>query len=304
MNAKWFKQNRMLVGFVAAFIILFGGVIWQGYRALEKQKKADNFLKDQVSEIDRLGAATPSPSHENIAIVKQDREQLDRLYNDLLAASSRSQPPTQEILRRPVGFLQLMAAQFAHLRQGAETAGVKLPEGFAFGFSRYAGTSPTLPARNLSEEDTRKVLVQLVKQLWAIEKVTELLIASQVSELAQIRRAEVEPGSTGQDALDIQTSNDLKGLYETVPLEFQFMCTTDALRTFLNKLSQSDWFFVVRRLEITGEVSGAATTGGTRGRTSVEEQTVAQRSTRLRVTIHIDQIEFPQKTAVNPSPEK
>ncbi len=100
----------------------------------------------------------------------------------------------------------------------------KIVDGFAFGFSRYAGTPPTIPARNLSDEDTKRVVTLLVKQLSAIEKISSLLIESHVDDITQIRRSEVESGG-GPDALDVPIANDPRALYETLPFEFQFHCT-------------------------------------------------------------------------------
>jgi hypothetical protein len=155
-----------------------------------------------------------------------------------------------------------------------------------------------LPARGLSDEETKKVLTQLMKQLRAIEKLSELLIESRVDEVIQIRRAEVEPGSPSQDALEVPITTDPKGLYDTLPFEFQFACTTQALRNFLNNLSKSEWFFAVRRVQITGEVP-PATTGAPSGASSSDA--AAARRTRLGVTIRIDLIEFPQQPAAKPS---
>jgi len=229
--------------------------------------------------------------------MKQDREQIDNLYSNLLAAVSQSQVRTQEVMR-PVGFLQLMASKFSHLRSSADTTGVKLPEGFAFGFSRYAGVPPTLPARNLSDDETKQVLEQLTKQLSAIEKLSELLIESHVDELSQIQRTEVEPGAPGTDTLNVPIATDAKGLYESLPFEFRFVCTTTALRTFLNKLSQSEWFFAVRYIQVTGETPSSTTSdqpASGPGPTAAAGASAGTRRGLLHVTARVDLVEFPTK---------
>jgi hypothetical protein len=193
----------------------------------------------------------------------------------------------------------------AKLRQAAEAAKVKIVEGFAFGFSRYAGTPPAIPARNLSEEDTKRVVTLLVKQLRAIEKISSLLIESHVDDITQIRRSEVESGG-GSDALDVPIVNDPRALYETLPFEFQFRCTPEALRDFLNSLTKSDWFFAVRRVQVVGEPppppekSGAASPGGA----PVPPVVSAPTRTHLAVTVRIDLIEFPGKPGGKAETEK
>jgi len=300
MNTKWLKQNAVMLSLLTVFVLVLGGLIWLQQQAAAKRSEIDSALEDQQSELGHLQATKPSPSRENIAILKQDREQLDRLYSNLLAAVSQNQIQTQEVLR-PVGFLQLMALTFAHLRQSADTAGVKLPEGFAFGFSRYAGTPPTLPARNLSDADTKHVLGQLTKQLRAVEKLSDLLIESHVDEIDQIQRAEAEPGSPGMDALNVPTSAQSKGLYETLPFEFRFACTTPALRTFLNKLSQSEWFFAVRYVQVAGEPpSTTASESPTPGGAPSSGATAGQARPPLHVIARIDLVEFPSKPTAKP----
>ena len=301
MNTKWLKQNAVMLGFLAAFVVVFGGLIWLQQQAAGKRNAIDAALEDRKSELGHLRATKPSPSRENIQILKQDREQLDHLYSNLVAAVGQSQIQTQEV-PGPVGFLQLMASKFAHLRQSAEAAGVKLPEGFAFGFSLYAGPPPTLPARNLSDEDAKPVLGQLTKQLRAIEKLSELLIESRVDEITQIQRAGIEHETPSADSLNIPIATDPKAQYVTLPFVFRFACTTPALRTFLNKLSQSEWLFAVRYVQVTGETPSATPSDlGATGGASTAGSTAGPRRAPLQVTARIDLVEFPPKPAEKPS---
>jgi hypothetical protein len=292
MNTKWLKNNALLLGFVTVFLVVVGALVWLQQGAAAKVQEIDNSLAEQVSQLSHLHELKPPPTRENIDVFKQNRQELEHLYSDLLSVVSRSQIQTQAFVR-PVGFLQLMASRFARLRQNAEKAKVKLPDGFAFGFSRYAGPPPTLPARGLSEAETTNVLTQLTKQMAAIEKLSDLLIQSRPDEISQIRRAEVEPGSPSQDAMDITVSN--KGLYDVLPFEFRFVGTTDALRAFLNNLSQSEWFFAVRSVQVAGE-QPAAPTGANE---AVIAAAAAKRSV-LTVTIRVDLIEFPQQSVSKP----
>jgi hypothetical protein len=297
MNLSWLKKHAMVVAFVAAFLIVLGVVVWLQQQASGKKAEIDTGLQEQTSQLNHLLQTKPAPTRENIEILKQDRAQVDHLYQELLAnvAHSRIQAPPD---LRPVAFLQRMASQLAKLRQAAEAANVKIVDGFAFGFSRYAGTPPTIPARNLSEEDTKRVVTLLVKQLLAIEKISTLLIESRVDDLAVIRRSEVE-SSNGPDALEVPIVNDPRALYQTLPFEFQFHCTPEALRDFLNSLTKSDWFFAVRKVQVIGEPPppsekpGAAPHGGA----PVPAVISPPKRTRLAVTVRVDLIEFPSKPA-------
>jgi hypothetical protein len=99
--------------------------------------------------------------------------------------------------------------------------------------------------------------------------------------------------------MEIPASNNPKGLYEMLPFEFRFLGTTDALRKFLNSLSQSDWFFAVRSVQVAGEqpagMAGGGETAGSADTTGAAKRTV------LNVIVRVDLIEFPQQPVAKPS---
>ena len=296
MNVKWLKQHALVVAFVAAFVIVLGVVIWLQQQASGKKAEIDAALEEQMSQLSHLLQTKPAPTAPNIDILKQDRVQVDHLYQELLASVAHNRIHAPPDLR-PVAFLQMMASQLAKSRQAADAAGVKIVDGFAFGFSRYAGTPPTIPARNLSEEETKRVVTLLVKQLRAIEKITSLLIESHADDITQIRRSEVE-SSGGTDTLDVPIVSDPKALYQTLPFEFQFHCTPEALRDFLNSLTKSDWFFAVRKVQVAGEPPPAEKSVATPpGGAPVPAVVSAPKRTHLAVTVRVDLIEFPGKQA-------
>jgi hypothetical protein len=298
MNLKWLKQNAVLVGFIAAFVIVLAGVIWLQQAASTKRADVEGAIDEQSSQLQHLLQMELGPSHENINIVKRDREQVDRLYSNLFGAVSHHIDTAADL--RPVSFLQLMASSFARLQQAAAAAGIKLPEGFAFGFGRYAGPPPTLPARGLPEEDTKRVLSLLVKQLTAIDQISSLLITNRVDEINQIRRSEVEPG-TASETIDQPISTDPKMLYQILPFEFQFTCTSEALRAFLNSLTKSEWFLVVRRVQVTGEAPSSEKASTSRtgpGAAASQPIATAPKRERLAVTMRIDLIDFSSRPPV------
>lgn len=302
MNLNWLKQNPMIVAFVAGFLVLLGAVIWLQQMASSKRAEVDAALDEQSSQLQHLLQQKPAPSLQNIDILKKDRQQVARLYSNLLTSVSHSEIDIPPDLR-PVNFLQLMASTFSRLHQAADALpGVKLQDGFAFGFGRYAGPPPTLPARNLPDEEAKRILTLLVKQLRAIDRISTLLIESHVDEINLIRRSEVE-SSSSTETFDVPITSDPKGLYEILPFEFQFTSTSEALRAFLNALTKSDWFFAVRRVQITGEapaVERVSTATGGRGAAAAPPTPTVAKRTRLTVTVRLDLIEFTK----NPPPAK
>jgi len=302
MNLKWLKQHVLIVGSAAAFLIVLGGVVWLQQSASSKRSEVDGALDEQKSQLDHLMKQKPGPSRENIELLKKERESLGKLYDQLVTTVGRSRIPVQTDLQA-LNFLQQMASEVSRLRQAAETNNVKLAEGFAFGFGRYGGSSPQLPARGLPEEESKRVLTLLVKQLRAVEQISLLLISSRVDEINQIRRSEVEPGvGLSPEVIDVPVANDPKALYQVLAFEFQFVSSGEALRAFLNSLTKSDWFFAVRSMKIVGEAPSTerATSGGPATPTAPS----APKPSRLAVTMRIDLIEFPENQPAKPEPAK
>lgn len=299
MNLKWLKQNAVIIGFVAAFVVVLGVLIWLQQSAASKRAEVEAAVEEQQSQFDHLLQQKPAPSPQNIEIVKQDREQVDHLYTRLLEKVGHTVETPTDL--RPVGFLQLMASSFSRLHQAADSAHVKLPDGFAFGFGRYAGPPPTLPAKNLSPEDTKRVLSLLARQLDAIDQISMLLISNNVAEIDQIRRAEVEPGGGGAsmgESLEAAIRTDPNALYQVLPFDFQFKCTEKELSGFLNSLTTANAFLAVRRLQVTGEAptTDHPTMGFGTAAAAAAAAAATPVSTKpqlLSVTARIDLIEFP-----------
>lgn len=301
MNLKWLKQNALMVGFVAAFVVVLGVLIWLQQAAASQRSEVDAALQEQQSKLGQLLLQKPAPSRESIEVIKQDREQVDQLYKQLLGAVGQNIEVPPDL--RPVSFLQLMASSFSRLHQAADAAGIKFQDGFAFGFGRYAGASSTLPAKNLSPDDTKRVLTLLVKQLAAIDQISMLLISNHVAEIDLIRRAEVEPGGGGGQAagesLDAAVKAAPNALYHVLPFEFQFKCSEEALSGFLNSLTKANLFFAVRRLQVTGEPPTAENTATGMGASTTTAAAapiaMVPKVSLLSITIRIDLIEFPTR---------
>lgn len=289
MNPAWFKKNLVLVIVVAVFVILMGAVVWLQQKSASVKGAVEEQLAIQEGELERLRGTKPAPSSENLKVLRSDREQLEAMYGNLVESVSHGTLQAPDL--RPVEFSQMLAQKLGRLRQSARAASVKIPEDFSFGFSRYLST---LPARSLPEADAQRALKQLTRELLTVEKLSDLLFANRIDEIRAIRRAEVEPGGTGTDALTLTINDDPEALFQSLPFEFEFVCTTETLRSLLNSLSKSDWFFAVRTLSLTTEAIAETTAGTT---ASGEAVASAPARNRLVVKMRIDLIEFPKGKA-------
>ncbi len=304
MNLRWLRQNLLMIVAGLVFVGLLAIVIWFEHQAFAKKEEIAATLEDQQQQLTRLRDQTPTPSTNNIEAIKQEREQLQQLYQQLQSGAVRK-PVEVPDLQSDIDFSQLMRKKVTGLRAEASGNGVKTVDNFAYGFSRY---DTDFPCRQTATkpEDCKTLLALLAKQLLVVEKLGGLLIDSHVEEIIRIRRTEVEAGGVSQDELAVPIGNDPKALYQTYPFELEFSCDTKGLRAFLNSLTQSDWFFAVRSLKVDSTASTTTTSTPTpaAARGAEAETPVGAGRTidrrLLHATIRVDLIEL----ATAPAPPK
>lgn len=295
MNLNSLKQHWLTVAAIAVFVVLLGLILYFQQKARADIRAAEAELEARQGELEDLRRKDPFPSRENLEAIKRDHEQLRALHDVLLASLTKATVPAADL--PPIAFSQQLAQRLSRLRQQALQARVIVPEGFAFGFSRYVAA---LPCSRLPEKECQAVMRQLSKQLAAIEWLAQLLINAPVDEIRAVRRLEVEPGSTSTDALTPDPPPEGERLYDALPFELEFGCEEAVLRKLLNDLARAEWFFVVRRLT----TSAGAEAGTQSGRQSGEATTLQTSTgrTRLTVTMRLDLIEVRPASATGREP--
>lgn len=289
MNPKWLKQNAVMLAAGAIWLVAMALIVWLHFRTSGHTDEITQQLDEQQGRLQSILNTKPFPSQENVEIIRRSREQLEEQYNRLHQAvciGSLQIEPTE----RALDFSSQLARRKRLMRQRSTQANVKLPENFSFGFSRYDSGPPTT--------EDKAVLALLAKQLAVVEKLVDTLLQSRIDEIHYIKRAEVDPGGTNNDALSVPVENDPKAQYHILPFEMEFAGTAQSLREFLNRLAVLDCFFTVRTLRVTTE-----------GVTSEVDETGAPRrvtgpaSDRARVvaTCRIDLVEFPTEPAAAPA---
>jgi hypothetical protein len=281
---NWIKRNPIVLAFVVAFAIALGILGWISHKAGAHRALVEADLQAQRAALDNILRSQPSPSGENLRVLKKDREQLEGHFRELMQHAARQHIAWPEGLT-PIEFSRRVDQAAGRIRQGADQRKVRLPDNFRLGFARY---EKALPCQQLTGDDCKRVLSLMAKQLYAAEKLCGLLISSGVDEIRGIRRVDVEPaGSAGPDVLGAAISTDPKLQSVHFPFECQFTCGTDNLRTLLNEISKQEAFFAVRGLRIDEESGGPATSRDAK-------KPVAADKRRLLVTARIDFVEFPE----------
>ena len=296
---KWVKHNPIVIVCICVFVVLSTAGGWFVQNAMRKLGGVEDSLREKHDQLEQMRGSKPYPSEENVALLQKDRQRITEQYEALCAAVGKSEVSLPDKLD-PFFFQQSLYQKWGQLQQSAMNAGVKLPDKFTFGFSRYLDSAPCTDAKG---DDCTRRLRLLMKQLLAVEKITDLLISNNVEDIRSVRCAEVEP-KPGLDTLGPVADREPSSLYETLPFEFQFGCSTTSLREVLNGLSHSDSLFVIRSLtastemaEISAPTSSAANplfvSSSERSLAAASSQATTGRR-RLVVTIRLDLAEFPQ----------
>jgi hypothetical protein len=290
MNARWVKRNLVVIIFVAVFVALLGVIIWLEQKATARKTEIEADLSSQQEEFKRLRSLDPYPSPDNIQLLKRDHAELQKLYGSLQEAVMQDPLKVTDV-QSEIDFVDRLRKTQTELRALANSHKVEIREDFAFGFSRY---NDTFPCRNpgFRADECRRVLASLTKQLAVVEKLMKLAISNNVDGITAIRRTEVEPGvmpGSGSDTFTGPIAEDQKARYHRLPFDLQFVCTERALQSFLNSLSQSDWFFTVETVKIGTDVPMLRARGPD---TSPTGTTATPLHKQLLVTMRIDLVEF------------
>ena len=249
---KWVKHNLILVVSACIFVVFLAAGGFLVKNAIGKLKGVEDKLADKRKTLEQMRANKPYPSKENVDLLQKDLQRFTKQYEALRDAAGKGDfraPDKLDPTTFPIMFQRLLYQKWDRLQQSAASANVKLPERFTFGFGRYLSAAPCTDAKG--DECARRARL-LMKELLAVEKVTDVLISSGVDDIRVVRRAEVEP-NPGPDTLGALAGQNPASLYETLPLEFQFDCTLTGLREVLNGLLHSEYLFIIRSLTVSTE---------------------------------------------------
>ncbi len=308
MNLRWFQNHLISLIGGTVFIVLLAGMIWFLHDAYTQQAAVLDELTAQNTALEGLRGERTFPSKENIQLLKKDRENLQQLYDDMRESASHPLLHGPELIR-DVDFRKFQEATVNRLAKAAAAQGIHAPE--MFGFSRYDANFPCRNPR-AADDECRRLLALLSKQLVTVEKLVNLMITNKVEEILAIHRTEVEPGESSADALNVPINNTSNSLYQTYPFELQFVCDTPVLRDLLNGLMQTDALFVIRALKIDStavklkslEMPSAGEPSAPNAPKPAAEPTGEVRTRRLNVTLRLDLVEFTAATPAQPRPRQ
>jgi len=250
MNIR--KHFGLVVSGAVAAVLMLGAVFFL-VRYLRAYSGLAGELRQAQQRLDQLNARKPFPNAENVEQLERNvgalRERLDEFVTRL--RRSAYEPPVIE----PAKFPLVMGQTLSGLRGVARENNVALPEGFQFGFDRYARQLPD-----------RGSIPRLATQLHYVDRLGRVVLGARVVAIESLQRQPFEEaGATqtpdddgggrrrrepvadggGGSALPRTLPGDPYGLSRRERFTLRFTVRENALWELLNRLATDEVFFVV-----------------------------------------------------------
>ena len=279
------------IGVGGLLVLAAAAMLVRSILQYREQEQAFNRLRSRLTQLYR---AEVFPSEENVTLERENREQLEGWFEDLLAELGKENISRDD--RSPSQFIGRLERTRNTLRQQADRDRIRLPEAgtnFAFGFERYAGTG-LLP----SPDDVPR----LTEQLIIATRLTRILYDSEITSLRAIQRDVFEETTTPEQPREPTVTRrgaapaprrgpdtrqpvraarqpGIRGegdMFATYRFTLEFDAREEALARFLNALASTPMYTVVRTVRLRKEVpemvvtSTAAATATTERRAGVD----------------------------------
>ncbi len=248
------KARKILiaVGAGIAFLLCLAGFV-VAYRAYAESSKIKATLGDTARELEKIYNENPFPNSTNVAVLRSDTVWTTNWYQSLVGELRKAALPNET--PSSSGFKQrLQDASVELYKKAASEEGKVLPDGFAFGFDRYLGSSSHMP----KPENVRRLTVQLLM----VEAITLEILDSHVTELSRIERDIFDgdsgetPTATGRHhaaatgAVAAPVAGVADSRYAGQHFAFAFTADEKALAEVLGRLAKMPMFVVVTELKI------------------------------------------------------
>ena len=251
----WIQENKFVSGLLAATILFAGGIFYHGYSEGDDFKANMAQYGDLRSRYGILIAAKPYPNQQNLQAREQVIQEYEAVIEEVRDAFYEYKP---DKLPKPTPgeFSDARIKMQAELRKAFNKTETSLPEGFGFGFEKYAKIQAAPYA-------TSKLNYQLGAIQWLLEKLAE----NEPKAIINIRREllDVEKGpppapSTKKNARRRNQAANPEDeiIFEVMPVELAFTASEASMRNFLKEMANSKgYLYALRSLRIRNEKQNA-----------------------------------------------
>ena len=243
------RNQTMLCAIGGVFAVGAAALGWFLWSAIDESGEALDERDNSMSAIDSYYSAKVFPSAESLEAVKANTGEMAAWRETSKLIASRGDKAFAETT--PPSFKQFLQSEQVRLSAlPGKVDGRICASGFAFGFDKYLGQSPTMPER--------ADLPKLQRQLDFIAEAVELFSEVGVDEVKAVRRdespaaqAEEEapaprPGKKGKKGKS--AAADEGPIATSLDYSFQLLASPKALVSLMNRLNSEFRFMVVTEL--------------------------------------------------------
>ena len=236
-------------GVFAVGAAVLGWFLWS---AIDESGEALEERDNSMSAIDNYYSAKVFPSSESLEVVKENTAEIAAWRESTKIIAARGDKSFVETT--PPSFKQFLQSEQVRLSTlPGKVDGKICAPGFAFGFDKYLGQSPTMPER--------VDLPKLQRQLDFIAEAVELFADAGIDEVKAVKRDETpatqveeeapapRPGKKGKKGN--AAVSDEGPLATSLEYKFQLLASPKALVAVMNKLNSEFRFTVVTSLDFS-----------------------------------------------------
>lgn len=251
---NWVKENKFLTGFLAILVIGLGVLGYEVYSASSAYEEANNQYASKAGEYNRLRHLVPYPNKKVLDALTAQKAEAATAISAFQADLAKKEFPVESI--SPEQFQDRLKEAVSKMRAKATEAGMHLPsDKFFLGFETYEGRPPPAEAA-----------APLGRQLKAIEWVVNQLIASQITELKELKRPELPEekakggAARGQKPGGPPEKGDKAGggrqdLVVKHPFDLVIVCRQNFLANVLDTVTgpKAPQFYILRLIRIRNQ---------------------------------------------------
>ena len=246
------NRNQMtLCAIGGVFAVGAAALGWFLWSAIDESGEALGERDSSMSAIDNFYSAKVFPSAESLEAVNANTAEIAAWRETAKIIAARGDKSFVETT--PPSFKQFLQSEQVRLSSlpGMVDGKICAP-GFAFGFDKYLGQSPTMPERN--------DLPKLQRQLDFIAEAVELFADAGIAEVKAVKRDDSPAAPVVEEAAPAPRPARGKGnkqeaaegpIATSLEYSFQLLASPKALVTVMNRLNSEFRFTVVTTLNFT-----------------------------------------------------
>lgn len=263
---RFFKNYPLFSILTLLFLLVFIGGLVLNWLLATKAGEARTNLEQAQRQLQSARAVTPAPTEENLEQAEENledaREQLQETLATMRGNLQRDFLEEGKDLKATT-FTLTLNEWVSQLRRQAKVRFVRIPENFAFGFSRFtrAGAQPP-PQSQVAEIYKQKQIVNyLVRKLFDAapspsneEQETDAEIGLFLQSIQREAVVRVEGREDMQDkglfAISPVLTEEKAGAVQTMAFRIQFVSRTNVMRQFLKEIATFDHPLVIQSVEV------------------------------------------------------